>query len=81
MKEKKKLRKYGIKNFAKRTIKELGVTNEELGIGDRRSSVPLDNTTQIIHAMQAASRAHNWQTFPVSGKSKLSRRSTHRLWR
>ena len=29
--------------------------------------------------MQAASRAHNWQTFPVSGKSKLSRRSTHRL--
>lgn len=25
MKEKKKLRKYGIKNFAKRTMKELGV--------------------------------------------------------
>ena len=31
--------------------------------------------------MQAASRAHNWQTFPVSGKSKLSRRGTHRLRR
>ena len=42
MKKKKKSRKYGIKNFAKRTVKELG-------IGDRRSSVPLDNTTQTIH--------------------------------
>lgn len=27
MKKKKKLRKYGIKNFAKRTIMELGIRN------------------------------------------------------
>lgn len=36
MKEKKKLRKYGIKNFAKRTMGELGVTNYELGVRDWR---------------------------------------------
>ena len=36
MKKKKKLRKYGIKNFTKRTIKELGVRSYELGVRDWR---------------------------------------------
>ena len=32
MKKKKKFRKYGIKNFAKRTMKELGVRSYEFGV-------------------------------------------------
>lgn len=36
MKKKKKLRKCGIKNFAKRTIKELGIRGYELGVRDWR---------------------------------------------
>ena len=36
MKKKKKFRKYGIKNFANRTMKELGVRSYELGVRDWR---------------------------------------------
>ena len=49
-----------------------------MAIGGRASRSTTPPKQFIIHAMQAASRAHNWQTFSVLEKSK---RSTHRLRR
>ena len=42
-------------------------------VGGRASRSTTPSKQFIIHARQVANRAYNWQTFPVLGKSKLSR--------